>query len=67
MRHNIVPSPPLVCTAESEAGPVQSCAAQHVWRKITVNLLKYSDTDEALALTLYSTTYQRQILYFLFI
>ena len=27
MRHNIVPSPPLIRTAESEAGRVQRCAA----------------------------------------
>lgn len=29
MRHNIVPSPPLICTAESEAGQAQRCAAPH--------------------------------------
>lgn len=30
MRHNIVFSPPLICTAESEAGQVQRCAQPHI-------------------------------------
>lgn len=29
MRHNIVPSPPLICAAESEVGRVQRCAAPY--------------------------------------